>query len=132
MGKSIRTEDWKNHLFGYFKDQPNKIQALDSIDWDVRTRVQVIIKKSPTERSGQAWFYGEGTELPIKLEFDTTLAVKAYALAKRWDAARSTDIPQLDFKETDLQDFDANQVGRWIRPLISGSIYSSWQLQLCS
>ncbi|KAF9448831.1 hypothetical protein P691DRAFT_775108 [Macrolepiota fuliginosa MF-IS2] len=91
IGKSIRTEDWKNHLYGFFRSQPDKIKALDSIDWN-------------------AWFYGEGLELPVKLDFDTTLATQAYALAERWDAARSTSDPSgLDFKETDLQGFDGNQ-----------------------
>ncbi|XP_006454850.1 hypothetical protein AGABI2DRAFT_198496 [Agaricus bisporus var. bisporus H97] len=103
IGKSIRTEDWKSHLYGYFKDQPDKIKALNNIDWD-------------------AWFYGEGTELPVQLKFDTTLATQAYALAKRWDEARSTtDIPRLDFKETDLQKFDANQIVVFLEKLQSYS-----------
>ena len=29
----------------------------------------------------QAWLHGEGTELPVKMEYDTTLAQQAYDLA---------------------------------------------------
>ena len=32
IGKSITTEQWKDHLYGYFKDQKDK---LDTIKWDV-------------------------------------------------------------------------------------------------
>jgi len=39
IGKSITTEQWKSHLYGYFEKYGNdKIKALDSIDWDVRIR----------------------------------------------------------------------------------------------
>ena len=45
------------------------------------------------------------------MEYDLTLAEQAYALAKRWDASRDTsDLSQLDFKATDLLDFDSNQI----------------------
>ncbi|KAJ3565633.1 hypothetical protein NP233_g7504 [Leucocoprinus birnbaumii] len=91
-GKSIRTEDWKEHLYGYFKSQPDKIKALDSIDWN-------------------AWLFGEGTSLPVALEFDTSLATDAYALAQRWDEARTTsDTSKLDFKQNDLENFNGNQI----------------------
>jgi leukotriene-A4 hydrolase len=59
----------------------------------------------------QAWFYGEGLELPIKMEYDLTLAEQAYALAERWNDSRDIlDITQLDFKESDLRGFDSNQI----------------------
>jgi len=93
MGKSITTEQWKSHLYGYFKAHggEEKIKALDSIDWD-------------------AWLTGEGTELPVKMEYDLTLAEQAYALAAKWDASRSTsDLSKLPFTENDLQEFDPNQ-----------------------
>ncbi|KAI0075897.1 hypothetical protein K474DRAFT_1663655 [Panus rudis PR-1116 ss-1] len=93
MGKSITTWQWKDHLYEYFRKNggEEKIKALDSVNWD-------------------AWFFGEGLELPVKLEYDTSLAEEAYALAKRWDESRSqTDLSQLSFKETDLDTFNSNQ-----------------------
>lgn len=41
-GKSIRTDDWKAHLYEYWGDSKNgggeeKLKILDSVDWDVRT-----------------------------------------------------------------------------------------------
>jgi leukotriene-A4 hydrolase len=35
MGHSITTETWKDHLYGYFQDDKDKIKALDSINWTV-------------------------------------------------------------------------------------------------
>ncbi|KAH9949467.1 hypothetical protein B0H21DRAFT_728077 [Amylocystis lapponica] len=93
MGKSITTEEWKAHLYGYFEKHggAEKIKALDSVDWN-------------------AWLYGEGVTLPVEMEYDLTLAQQAYALAEKWDAARSVaDISQLKFKETDLDGFNSNQ-----------------------
>ncbi len=94
MGGSLTTAQWKEHLYKYWTTHggPEKIRALDSVNWD-------------------AWFYGEGTELPVKIEYDLTLAEKAYALAERWHAARQKDVPRLDFKESDLNDFNSNQIG---------------------
>ncbi|GJE92025.1 peptidase family M1-domain-containing protein [Phanerochaete sordida] len=91
QGKSITTEQWKDHLYAFFqKTNPEKVKALDTIDW-------------------QAWFYGEGTELPVKMEYDTSLAQQAWALAERWDKARSAEIASLDFHEADVKDFSSNQ-----------------------
>ncbi|KAF8809387.1 zincin [Phlegmacium glaucopus] len=92
IGKSITTEQWKEHLYAYFAKHggPEKIKALDGVDWD-------------------GWFYGEGLELPVKMEYDLTLAQKAYALAEKWDSARKTEASKLDFKESDLKDFSSNQ-----------------------
>ena len=54
--------------------------------------------------------YGEGLELPVKMEYDLTLAEQSYALAGRWNSSRDIfDLSQLDFKEADLNDFDSNQ-----------------------
>ncbi len=94
IGKSITTAQWKEHLFGYWEKHggPEKIKALNTVDFD-------------------AWFYGEGIELPVKMEYDISLAETAYDLAARWDAARSTDIAKLDFKKSDLDEFNSNQKG---------------------
>jgi leukotriene-A4 hydrolase len=60
----------------------------------------------------QAWFYGEGVTLPVKLEYDLTLVNAAYSLADRWNASRDTDdLTKLDFKPSDLDDLNSNQRG---------------------
>lgn len=94
IGQSITTKQWKDHLFQYWEKHggPGKIKALESVDFD-------------------AWFYGEGIELPVKMEYDLSLAETAYKLAARWDAARSSDVAKLDFKDTDLDSFNSNQKG---------------------
>lgn len=57
----------------------------------------------------QAWLNGEGLELPVKMEFDTSLADSAYALAKKWDSAR--DQRKFDeFSNEDIKDWNSNQV----------------------
>ncbi|KAI0785951.1 peptidase family M1-domain-containing protein [Abortiporus biennis] len=93
MGKSITTFQWKDHIYEYFRKNggDEKIKILDSVDFN-------------------AWFYGEGLELPVTPEYDTTLATQAYALAKRWSDSRSSDLSQLDFKFDDLNDFNSNQI----------------------
>ncbi|KAJ7075001.1 peptidase family M1-domain-containing protein [Mycena belliarum] len=92
IGKSITTEQWKAHLYEYYTRNwgPEKIALLDSVDW-------------------QAWLYGEGLKLPVEMEYDTTLAQAAYALADRWDAARAT-ADTSRFKKEDLDTFNANQI----------------------
>lgn len=62
--------------------------------------------------SMQAWLHGEGLELPVKMEYDLSLAETAYALAKRWDSSRGTTISQLDFNAKDLENFDTNQISK--------------------
>ncbi|KAK1231374.1 Leucyl aminopeptidase yscIV [Marasmius sp. AFHP31] len=91
MGRSITTEQWKEHLYAYYgKHQPEKVKALDSIDWN-------------------AWLYGEGVKLPVQMDYDTTMAKSAYALAERWEASGTSEVSQLSFKETDLDGFNTNQ-----------------------
>ncbi|EGN92717.1 hypothetical protein SERLA73DRAFT_127308 [Serpula lacrymans var. lacrymans S7.3] len=94
MGKSITTEQWRAHLFAYYQKHGgnDKIKLLDTVDWD-------------------AWLHGEGLQLPVNMQYDTTLATQAYALAERWDASRSTTEPSnLDFKESDLQEMSSVQI----------------------
>ncbi|TDL22284.1 hypothetical protein BD410DRAFT_770293 [Rickenella mellea] len=92
MGQSINTSQWKAHLYDYWRKQgDNKIEALDSIDWE-------------------GWFHGEGPSLPVEMEYDMTLAKEAYALAEKWDSSRNTADPAtLHFKSNDLDGFDSNQ-----------------------
>ena len=37
IGKSITSEQWKEHLYAYFSKSgdPEKIKALDGVNWDV-------------------------------------------------------------------------------------------------
>ena len=65
QGRSISTEEWKAHLLAYFATHPTASQALQTVDWD-------------------AWLHGEGLELPVRMEYDQTLAAEAFALAARW------------------------------------------------
>ncbi|EJD04497.1 uncharacterized protein FOMMEDRAFT_107254 [Fomitiporia mediterranea MF3/22] len=92
MGQSINAAIWKDHLYSYWSKHggAEKVKALDSVDWN-------------------AWFYGEGLTLPVEMEYDTTLAEQAYALAARWDSSRDKDVSNLDFKSSDLEGFDTNQ-----------------------
>ncbi|KAG8740101.1 hypothetical protein FRC11_000406, partial [Ceratobasidium sp. 423] len=91
-GRSIRTDEWKAHLFAYFEKHggEDKLKLLNSVDW-------------------QAWLCGEGTKLPVNMEYDTTLAEKAHQLAAKWDEYRSTDVGNLPFSAKDLHDFSSNQ-----------------------
>lgn len=50
------------------------------------------------------------------MDYDLTLAEQAYDLAKRWDAARSTEISKLYFSASDLKDFNSNQKSASIQP----------------
>ncbi|KAJ4485336.1 peptidase family M1-domain-containing protein [Lentinula aciculospora] len=92
MGRSITTQQWKSHLYGYYENHggAEKIKALDTIDWD-------------------AWFYGEGLELPVKMEYDSSLAESAYRLAEHWDSSRSLEILKLAFQEDDMNGFSSTQ-----------------------
>ncbi|KAF6765906.1 peptidase family M1-domain-containing protein [Ephemerocybe angulata] len=105
-GKSITTWEWKDHLYTWFEKNggAEKIKALDSVDWN-------------------AWFYGEGIDLPVKMEYDSTLAKEAYGLAGRWDAARSVeDVGRLHFSESDVEKMDTNQIIAFLERL---STYSA-------
>lgn len=79
--------------------------------------------------SSKAWFYGEGLKLPVDLQYDTTLAKQAFEvslmryiscychltpppqLAARWEASRDTPIKDLTFEDSDLKEFNTNQIG---------------------
>lgn len=50
------------------------------------------------------------------MEYDLSLAKQAYELATRWDKARETaDVSHLEFKETDLDDFNSNQISKFFK-----------------
>lgn len=73
---------------------------------------RVLLKRNTSTYIAQAWLYGEGVTLPVKLEYDLTLVNAAYDLADRWNASRDVDDPtQLDFKPSDLDTLGSNQRG---------------------
>lgn len=44
MGKSITTEQWKDHLYAFYqKNNPEKVTALDTIDWNVRSTSYAMV-----------------------------------------------------------------------------------------
>lgn len=58
----------------------------------------------------QEWLYGEGLKLPVEMVYDTALAREAFTLAERWNESRSeTNVSKLQFKESDMASFNANQ-----------------------
>ncbi|KAK9899275.1 hypothetical protein P389DRAFT_150549 [Cystobasidium minutum MCA 4210] len=90
-GKSISTQDWQSHLFTYFGKQSNGsdlTEKLKNVDWD-------------------AWLRGTGLDLPVDMQYDTTLADAAYSLAKKWDEARKKG--EMDFSSSDLDKFTSSQ-----------------------
>ncbi|KAG8897701.1 hypothetical protein FRB99_007980, partial [Tulasnella sp. 403] len=101
-GKSIRTDDWKAHLFKYFEANggKEKVDILNKVDFE-------------------AWLHGEGLDLPVPIPYDTTLAQKAYDLARAWDESRSKDTTNLPFSESDLKDFSSNQIVVFLESLQS-------------
>lgn len=51
------------------------------------------------------------------MQYDTTLAQAAYDLAAKWDQSRSTS--DLQFKESDLEGFNSNQIVVFLETLTS-------------
>lgn len=62
--QSIDTDDFKNTLLDYFKDQPDKKTALAKIDWAL-------------------WLFGEGMP-PVIPNFDTSLVDESHKHSKLW------------------------------------------------
>ncbi|KAK4705696.1 hypothetical protein P7C70_g496, partial [Phenoliferia sp. Uapishka_3] len=103
-GQSITTNDWLEHFHEYWAQFPEKALALKGVDFD-------------------AWLNGEGLNLPVKMEFDTSLADAAYGLAAKWDAERdSTTFP---FSAADIEDFSSNQVAMLLDTLVGYPTFSS-------
>lgn len=57
----------------------------------------------------QEWLHGEGTKLPVKIEYDTKLAERSYQLAAKWNDSRTIDPGNLPFSAKDLHEFSSNQ-----------------------
>ncbi|GAA5829465.1 hypothetical protein JCM5353_001344 [Sporobolomyces roseus] len=93
-GHSIGTQDWLDHFWSYWSQFPEKEKLLrEKVDFD-------------------AWLHGEGLDLPVKMEYDTSLADVAYSLASSWDSSRSLPREELvkKFSKSDISDFQTNQV----------------------
>ncbi|GAA5874967.1 hypothetical protein JCM16303_004962 [Sporobolomyces ruberrimus] len=92
-GYSIGTEDWLDHFWSYWSQYPDKEKLLkEKVDFD-------------------AWLHGEGLELPVKMEYDTSLADASYSLAASWDESRSLSREELvkKFSKSDISSFQTNQ-----------------------
>ena len=131
MGKSITTDQWKDHLYAYFEKNGGEenVKALNTIDWQVSNPVL-----HPTwlmlMTINKAWPYGGGLDLPVKMEYDLTLAKKAYKVGNQWDAASTAeDILKLNFTQLDLQDVSSTQICIFSSALKS-SLKTAKRLQL--
>lgn len=100
FNRAVTTGEWKAHLDAYFAGSPAE-EKLKQVDWD-------------------AWFYGEGLELPVEPEYDTTLAKHAYALASRWERFIAGQGGEPKFGANDLDGWNANQVVVFLEKLHSG------------
>ncbi|OCF30838.1 leukotriene A-4 hydrolase/aminopeptidase [Kwoniella heveanensis BCC8398] len=90
-GTSITTEQWREHLFAYFKkheDGEELTRKLGKVDWD-------------------EWLHGSGTDLCAEVKYDDTLSKACYDLAARWDKARDGDVS--GFSKGDVEGFSATQ-----------------------
>lgn len=101
--RSVTTQEWQEHLFTFFEGNAEATKALKEVDWN-------------------AWFHGEGTSLPVEMEYDTTLAEQAFSLAARWIQVIQTPgtLESADFKKNDIKGWNANQVVVFLERLHSG------------
>ena len=106
-GLAISTEDWLNHFNEYWSAFPEQKKALDKVDWD-------------------SWLNGEGLTLPVKLEFDTSLADASYALANRWNEARNSTS---HFSSKDIADFSSKQVCMFLETLEGEDVYGEKEIR---
>ncbi|KAJ2751403.1 Leucyl aminopeptidase yscIV, partial [Coemansia sp. BCRC 34490] len=89
QGRSIGTDDWKDHLLTYFAQaDPEKAKLLDTLEWD-------------------RWLYAPGMP-PVGNKYDNRPQKVCLDLASRWlDAADSGDYAQ--FKPSDIEHFSTMQ-----------------------
>uniref|UniRef100_A0A3P9K287 Leukotriene A(4) hydrolase n=1 Tax=Oryzias latipes TaxID=8090 RepID=A0A3P9K287_ORYLA len=90
---SVTTDDWKNYLFTYFKDQA---EALNRVDWN-------------------AWMFTPGMP-PVKPQYDTTLADACIALSQRWTKAGDQDLD--GFSESDVKTLSSHQLIEFLSLLL--------------
>ncbi|WFD06128.1 leukotriene-A4 hydrolase [Malassezia vespertilionis] len=88
--RGVSTEQWKEHLFAFYASNPTITAKLKQVDWD-------------------AWLYGEGTTLPVKMIYNDELARSAFSLAERWARAIEKGNVEPGFSADDMQGWNANQ-----------------------
>ncbi|GAA6041801.1 hypothetical protein JCM8097_007167 [Rhodosporidiobolus ruineniae] len=92
--KALTSYDWEQFFWKYWSQFPEKEKILkEQVDWE-------------------AWMNGEGLELPVKMEYDLSLATACYDLAGRWQSARTASKADLlaQFSKADIASFNATQV----------------------
>ncbi|ORY81519.1 peptidase family M1-domain-containing protein [Protomyces lactucae-debilis] len=89
-GQSITSFQFKQSLYDFFGKEEAQIKKLDGVDWNHK-------------------FYSPG--LPTKPDFDTSLAVPCYNLAKRWINAQGKhkDGQSAGFAASDVDSLSAGQ-----------------------
>ncbi|RVE56809.1 hypothetical protein OJAV_G00225040 [Oryzias javanicus] len=90
---SATSEDWKNYLFSYFKDQA---EVLQRVDWN-------------------AWMFTPGMP-PVKPQYDTTLADACISLSQRWISATEPDLG--GFSQSDVKTLSSHQLIEFLSLLL--------------
>ncbi|TNN31186.1 Leukotriene A-4 hydrolase [Liparis tanakae] len=90
---SVTTDQWKEHLFSYFKDQ---VEVLNKVDWT-------------------AWMFTPGMP-PVQPRYDTTLADACIALSQRWIKAGDQDLSR--FQGSDLKTLSSHQLIEFLSLLL--------------
>uniref|UniRef100_A0A8C4WU63 Leukotriene A(4) hydrolase n=2 Tax=Eptatretus burgeri TaxID=7764 RepID=A0A8C4WU63_EPTBU len=91
--QSVTSEDWKNHLYEYFKD---KNHLLENVDW-------------------KGWFYSPGMP-PVQPKYDTSLADACLKLVDQWIKAGDENLHA--FGPADLKDMHSFQVIYFLSELL--------------
>ena len=101
--RCVTTDEWRQHLYDFYSGSPEITAKLNTIDWD-------------------AWLHGEGLELPVKMEYDTTLAEHAYALATRWIKVITAPgkAENEKFGANDIKGWNTNQIIVFLEKLHAG------------
>jgi len=111
--RSVTTEEWQQHLFDFYAGNAEITKKLKAVDW-------------------QGWLHGEGMKLPVKMEYDNTLAVESQELADRWikvvEGKRSAE--EEKFGPNDIQGWDSNQVVVFLEGLHSGPKFTAANAEL--
>ncbi|UZJ54744.1 hypothetical protein CBS101457_004064 [Exobasidium rhododendri] len=101
--RSVTTEEWKQHLFDFYAGNAEITKKLEHVDW-------------------HGWLHGEGLHLPVKMEYDNTLAVESQDLADRWikviQGKKSAE--EEKFSTSDIEGWHSNQVVVFLEKLHSG------------
>lgn len=91
--RSISTQEFKQHIFDYYKGNADITEKLEGVDWD-------------------AWLHGEGKKLPAPVPFDDSLAQQVYKLGRKWEDfvdGHATDGSH-KFGPGDISGWDPNQI----------------------